>query len=72
MAGELLALQHEIAVLKNMLRQILRSQEVLFKKLLRRQQAELVACRRAFQLSVERDEVLRDTIKECADPWAGC
>ena len=33
---------------------------------------QLKACQTAFQMNVERDEALRETIHESADPWSGC
>ena len=37
-----------------------------------RQSAQLVACQEAFQQNVDRDEELRTTMHESADPWSGC
>ena len=37
-----------------------------------RQSAQLVACQEAFQANVDRDEELRTTLCESADPWGGC
>ena len=37
-----------------------------------RQSAQLVACQEAFQQNVDRDEELRTTLCESADPWSGC
>ena len=37
-----------------------------------RQSDQLRACQDAFQLNVDRDEELRNTMRESADPWAGC
>ena len=35
------------------------------------QMKQLKACQTAYQLNVERDEELRTTMLESADPWAG-
>ena len=37
-----------------------------------RQQKQLAACQEAFQANIDRDEELRTTIVESADPWSGC
>ena len=37
-----------------------------------RQTDQLRACQDAFQANVDRDEELRLTMRESADPWAGC
>ena len=37
-----------------------------------RQSEQLVACQTAFQQNVDRDEELRTTMCESADPWSGC
>ena len=37
-----------------------------------RQTDQLRACHDAFQANVDRDEELRNTMQESADPWAGC
>ena len=37
-----------------------------------RQTDQLRACQEAFQLNVDRDEELRNTMQESADPWSGC
>ena len=37
-----------------------------------RQSKQLVACQEAFQQNVDRDEELRTTLCESADPWGGC
>ena len=37
-----------------------------------RQTDQLSACQEAFQANVDRDEELRNTMQESADPWAGC
>ena len=37
-----------------------------------RQSAQLVACQEAFRQNVDRDEELRTTMCESADPWSGC
>ena len=37
-----------------------------------RQSEQLVACQVAFQQNVDRDEELRTTLCESADPWGGC
>ena len=37
-----------------------------------RQQKQLSACQQAFQANIDRDEELRTTIVESADPWSGC
>ena len=37
-----------------------------------RQSAQLVACQEAFRQNVDRDEELRTTLCESADPWGGC
>jgi hypothetical protein len=37
-----------------------------------RQTDQLRACQEAFQLNVDRDEELRNTMQESADPWVGC
>ena len=37
-----------------------------------RQSEQLVACQVAFQQNVDRDEELRTTLCESADPWSGC
>ena len=37
-----------------------------------RQSEQLVACQEAFQANVDRDEELRNTLRESADPWSGC
>ena len=65
-------LQIEIRQLRTMIKDTMRTHELLFKKLIKRQQDELKACREAFLLNVERDEELRTTIAESNDPWDGC
>ena len=37
-----------------------------------RQTDQLTACQEAFQANVNRDEELRTTMMESADPWSGC
>ena len=37
-----------------------------------RQTDQLRACQEAFQANVDRDEELRMTMRESADPWSGC
>ena len=37
-----------------------------------RQTDQLRACQEAFQLNVDRDDELRNTMQESADPWVGC
>ena len=37
-----------------------------------RQTDQLRACQEAFQANVDRDDELRNTMRESADPWAGC
>ena len=37
-----------------------------------RQSDQLRACQEAFQANIDRDEELRLTMRESADPWAGC
>ena len=37
-----------------------------------RQTKQLEACQEAFQLNCDRDEELRSTLLESANPWDGC
>ena len=37
-----------------------------------RQTDQLRACQEAFHANVDRDDELRNTIQESADPWSGC
>ena len=66
--SEKLLIKQELILIKRHIRRL----ENAIQKNHDHQMAVLEAVREAFLANVERDELLRETMREAADPWDGC
>ena len=62
----------KVADIKVVLKELIIENHKLIIENHKHQLRQLIAVQEAFMLNVQRDEELRETMLEAADPWVGC